>query len=49
MMEAIAFIGGGIWLDIPGGTTVSAMEAQVLDAFEQIAAYVPPAKLVYED
>lgn len=49
MMRAIAFIGGGIWLDIPGGTTVSQMEAQVRDAFEEIAAYVPPAKLVYED
>lgn len=49
MMEAIAFIGGGIWIDVPGGSTVSEMEEQVLDAFSQIAAKVPPAKLVYTD
>ena len=49
MMEAIAFIGGGIWIDVPGGSTVSEMEEQVLDAFSQIAAKVPPAKLVYAD
>ena len=49
MMKAIAFIGGGVWIDIPGGSTVSEMEAQVLSAFNQIAANVPPAKLVYDD
>jgi Flp pilus assembly protein TadG len=49
MMEAIAFIGGGIAIDIPGGSTVSEMESQVLDAFNQIAAKVPPAKLVYAE
>jgi Flp pilus assembly protein TadG len=47
MMKAIAFMGGGIWIDIPGGTTVATMEEQLLAAFRQIAANVPPAKLVY--
>jgi hypothetical protein len=49
LMEAIAFAGSGIWIDVPGGSTVAAMEEQLLDAFRQIAAKVPPAKLVYSD
>lgn len=49
MMRAIAHIGGGIWIDVPGGSTVSEMEEQVLDAFSQIAAKVPPPKLVFID
>ena len=49
LMKAIAFIGSGVWIDIPGGSTVSQMESQVLAAFNQIAAKVPPAKLVYDD
>jgi hypothetical protein len=49
LMEAIAFAGGGVFADVPGGSTVSEMEEQLLDAFGQIAAKVPPAQLVYED
>lgn len=48
LMEAIAFAGGGIFISIPGGTTVAEMESQLLDAFRNIASNVPPAKLVYE-
>ena len=48
LMAAIAFIGGGLWIDIPGGSTVSEMEEQVSAAFSQIAANVPPAKLIYD-
>ena len=48
LMQAIAFIGGGLWIDVPGGSTVSQMEDQVMAAFRQIAANVPPAKLIYE-
>ena len=48
LMAAIAFIGGGLWIDIPGGSTVSEMEEQVSSAFSQIAANVPPAKLIYD-
>jgi Flp pilus assembly protein TadG len=48
LMQAIAFAGGGIFINVPGGSTVSAMENQLIDAFKQIASKVPPAKLVYE-
>jgi Flp pilus assembly protein TadG len=49
LMEAIAFIGNGIHIEVPGGSTIAEMEEQMLDAFRQIAAKVPPAKLVYGD
>jgi hypothetical protein len=45
-MGAIAHIGGGIWIDVPGGTSVSQMQAEIEAAFQQIAAMVPPAKLL---
>ena len=47
LMEAIANAGKGIWIDVPGGTTIIEMEDQMLDAFARIAANVPPAKLLY--
>ena len=47
LMEAIAFVGGGIFIDVPGGDP-AVMEADLLEAFGQIASKVPPAKLVYE-
>ncbi len=49
LMKAIAFAGGGVYISVPGGTTVAEMEEQLLEAFGQIAAKVPPAQLVYED
>lgn len=49
IMEAIAHIGGGVWIDVPGGASVEEMTEQMLDAFNQIAAKVPPPQLVYED
>jgi len=48
-MEAVAFAGGGTWIDVPGGSTIAGMESQLLEAFSQIASKVPPAKLVYGD
>ena len=48
LMRAIAFAGGGIYIDVPGGATVATMQSQLLDAFRNIASQVPPAKLVYE-
>ena len=45
-MEAIAHLGGGITITVPGNQTVSEMEADVLAAFQKIAAFVPPARLV---
>lgn len=48
IMRAIAFAGDGVFINVPGGSTVAEMESQMLDAFAQIAAKVPPAKLVFE-
>lgn len=48
MMRAIAFAGGGIFVNVPGGSTVAQMEEQLIEAFSQIAAKLPPPKLVYE-
>jgi hypothetical protein len=49
MMEAIAFAGGGIFMEVPGGTSIEDMEEALEDAFSQVAAKVPPAQLLYED
>lgn len=48
LMKAIAFAGKGVYVDVPGGSTVAAMRQQMLDAFSQIAAKVPPAQLIYD-
>ena len=48
-MEAIAHLGGGITITVPGNQTVAEMEADVLAAFQKIAAFVPPARLVKPD
>ncbi|MFI4875825.1 MAG: pilus assembly protein TadG-related protein [Blastopirellula sp. JB062] len=48
LMTAIAFACGGIHISVPGGATVAELEQQLLDAFGQIAAKVPPPQLVYE-
>lgn len=46
LMDAIAHLGGGIHIVVPGGTSVSEMQEQIEAAFQQIAAMVPPAKLL---
>ena len=46
LMEAIAWLGNGIWVNVPGNTTVAAMEDDILEAFRRIAAFVPPARLM---
>lgn len=48
LMKAIAFAGSGIFISVPGGSTVTEMESQMLDAFAIIASKVPPPKLVFE-
>ncbi|MCA9039909.1 MAG: hypothetical protein KDA65_06115 [Planctomycetaceae bacterium] len=45
-MQAVAFAGDGIAIDVPGGTTVAEMEGQMIEAFARIAAKVPPPKLM---
>jgi hypothetical protein len=49
LMEAIDFAGGGIFIDVPGGSSVEEIQQQLLDDFSQIGAKVPPAQLVYEE
>jgi hypothetical protein len=49
LMEAIAHLGRGIWIDIPGGTSITEMESNVRAAFEHIAASVPPATLLNDE
>ncbi len=49
LMEAIAFAGGGVFIDVPVHSTVEEVEEQLSAAFSQIAAKVPPAQLMYED
>lgn len=48
LMKAIAFAGNGIYINVPGGSTIAEMEEQLLEAFRNIASSVPPAKLVYD-
>ncbi|WP_417850533.1 pilus assembly protein TadG-related protein [Thalassoglobus sp.] len=47
LMRAIAHIGKGHFIDIPGGVSVSDMTADVEAAFHKIASFVPSAKLMY--
>lgn len=48
LMRAIAFAGNGVFISVPGGATIAEMEEQMLEAFGEIAAKIPPAKLVFE-
>jgi len=48
VMTAIANACGGIHISVPGGKTIAELEAQMLSAFQQIAAKVPPPQLVYD-
>lgn len=48
LMKAVAFAGSGEWIDVPGGSTIAEMEDQMLSAFTQIAADVPPPKLLLD-
>lgn len=49
LMKAIAHLGDGYWVDVPGGLSASDMEEELKDAFTKIAAAVPPARLVTGD
>lgn len=48
LMEAIANAGGGVCIIVPGNASIEAMQAELLAAFGQIAANVPPPKLLHE-
>lgn len=45
LLEAIAWLGNGYHINVPGGTSVADMEATMKEAFAKIAAAVPPARL----
>ena len=47
LMRAIAYIGNGIFINVPGGNTAN-MEAQLIEAFQNIASQIPPASLIYD-
>lgn len=49
LLKAIAHLGDGYWIDIPGGLSASDMETDLKDAFTKIAAAVPPARIVSGD
>jgi Flp pilus assembly protein TadG len=46
LLEAIAWLGNGIYIEVPGGTSVEEMQDQVEEGFQRIAAFVPPARLL---
>jgi hypothetical protein len=46
LMQAIAFVGNGVFVDVPGGTSIEDMEEQLEDAFKIIASKLPPPKLI---
>lgn len=46
LLRAVAFLGNGYFVDVPGGSSVTDMEDQVREAFAKIASAVPPARLV---
>lgn len=48
LMKAMAFAAGGVWINVPGGSTIEDMHDQMIAAFSQIAANVPPAKLLVQ-
>lgn len=46
LLRAIAWLGNGVYIEVPGGSSVEEMQDQVEEGFERIAAFVPPAKLL---
>ncbi|PHR93876.1 MAG: hypothetical protein COA78_32575 [Blastopirellula sp.] len=48
LMENIAAACGGIHVNVPGGSSIAALESQMRIAFSKIAAQVPPPQIVYD-
>jgi Flp pilus assembly protein TadG len=46
LLEAVAYLGNGYWVNVPGGMSASDMEDELEEAFIKIASDVPPARLV---
>lgn len=49
LMRAVAHLGRGIFIEVPGGQSVSDLEADVKEAFNRIASFVPPAQLMPDE
>jgi Flp pilus assembly protein TadG len=49
LMEAIANMTGGHYVNVPGGSTVAEMESDLETAFAILAGQVPPARLLIEE
>ncbi|MCR9295109.1 MAG: pilus assembly protein TadG-related protein [bacterium] len=49
LMNAIAHLGKGVYIEVPGNPDTEAMEADILDAFREIAALLPSATLLSPD
>uniref|UniRef100_A0A7C4QUR7 VWA domain-containing protein n=1 Tax=Schlesneria paludicola TaxID=360056 RepID=A0A7C4QUR7_9PLAN len=49
LLKAVAHLGRGYWVDVPGGMCVSDVEDEMKAAFTKIAAAVPPARLIRDD
>lgn len=46
LLNAVAWLGDGYYVEVPGGSSISDLEADVKEAFIKIASAVPPARLV---
>ncbi|WP_437191751.1 pilus assembly protein TadG-related protein [Planctomicrobium sp. SH527] len=46
LLQAIAWMGNGVFINVPGGSSTEEMEQQILEAFQRIASMVPPGQLV---
>lgn len=46
LMRAVAHLGSGIFIEVPGGASTEEMEGDVVDAFRRIAALVPSARML---
>lgn len=49
LLRAVAWLGSGEYLDVPGGSSVAEMEGQMRAAFAKIAAAAPAPKLVSKE
>jgi hypothetical protein len=48
LMNAIGHAGAGVYIDVPGGSSAEANEELLREAFRQIAARVPPPRLMID-
>ncbi len=46
LMQAVAHLGNGIYIEVPGGSSTEQMESEITDAFRRIAALVPSARML---